>query len=386
MGNSAFGNCERRYLYKWGGKDDKMDKASPKYLELVRWINTQIQEKKLTAGQKMYSENELKEMFGVSRQTVRHAISVLEGEGMIRRVRGSGTYINDNRFVNLSKRMRVAVVTTYVDGYIFPRTIQGIENVLLEEGYSVQIAFTNNQVGKEKTILEDILNRDEVAGIIVETTKSGIPNPNMKLYREILKRGIQVIFINSYYQGIDIPHVSINDKMAGYRMTKYLIDMGHTKIGGIFKLDDGQGQFRYAGYMEAMLEAGLEIDDTRILWIDTVDIRRMDRLTDRVMERYRDCTGLFCYNDEVAFGLLEVFKKAGISVPRDISITSVDDSELAVLGEVGITSAPHPMEKLGKKAAENLLQMIKAPFADANFEFDVDIVQRDSVRRLDTAT
>ena len=111
-----------------------MDKASPKYLELVRWINTQIQEKKLTAGQKMYSENELKEMFGVSRQTVRHAISVLEGEGMIRRVRGSGTYINDNRFVNLSKRMRVAVVTTYVDGYIFPRTIQGIENVLLEEG------------------------------------------------------------------------------------------------------------------------------------------------------------------------------------------------------------------------------------------------------------
>ena len=204
-----------------------MDKASPKYLELVRWINTQIQEKKLTAGQKMYSENELKEMFGVSRQTVRHAISVLEGEGMIRRVRGSGTYINDNRFVNLSKRMRVAVVTTYVDGYIFPRTIQGIENVLLEEGYSVQIAFTNNQVGKEKTILEDILNRDEVAGIIVETTKSGIPNPNMKLYREILKRGIQVIFINSYYQGIDIPHVSINDKMAGYRMTKYLIDMGH---------------------------------------------------------------------------------------------------------------------------------------------------------------
>ena len=50
-----------------------MDKASPKYLELVRWINTQIQEKKLIAGQKIYSENELKEMFGVSRQTVRHA-------------------------------------------------------------------------------------------------------------------------------------------------------------------------------------------------------------------------------------------------------------------------------------------------------------------------
>lgn len=359
-----------------------MDKSSPKYMDLVRWINTQIQEKKLTAGQKIYSENELKEMFGVSRQTVRHAINVLEREGIVRRIQGSGTYINDNRFANLSRRMRVAVVTTYVDGYIFPRTIQGIENVLLEEGYSVQIAFTNNQVGKERTILEDILNRDEVAGIIVETTKSGIPNPNLNIYREILKRGIRVIFINSFYQEINIPHVSINDRMAGYKMTKHLIDMGHRKIGGIFKLDDGQGKHRFAGYMDAMLEAGLGIDDARILWIDTEDLKHMDKLTDRVMDRYQDCTGLFCYNDEVAFGLLELFKKAGISVPRDISITSVDDSELAVLGEVGITSAPYPMEKLGKKAAENLLQMIKEPFFDANYEFEVDVVQRESVRKL----
>lgn len=359
-----------------------MDKASPKYLELVRWINTQIQEKKLTAGQKIYSENELKEMFGVSRQTVRHAISVLEQEGMIRRVRGSGTYVNDNRFANISKRMRVAVVPTYVDGYIFPRTIQGIENVLLEEGYSVQIAFTNNQVGRERTILKDILNRDEVVGIIVETTKSGIPNPNLDLYREILKRGIRVIFINSCYPEIDIPHVSINDRMAGYKMTKHLIDMGHRNIGAIIKLDDGQGRHRFAGYMDAMLEAGLGIDDSRILWIDTEDMKHMDRLTDRVLERYQGCTGVFCYNDEAAFGLLEVFKKAGIRVPQDISITSVDDSELAVLGDVELTSAPYPMEKLGKKAAENLLRMIKEPFFDANYEFDVDIVQRDSVRRL----
>lgn len=359
-----------------------MDNAAPKYLELVKWISTQIQEKKLTAGQKMYSENELKEMFAVSRQTVRHAMEVLEQEGIVRRVRGSGTYINDSRLANLSKRMRVAVVTTYVDGYIFPRTIQGIENVLLDEGYSVQIAFTNNQNGRERTILEDIISRDEVAGIIVETTKSGIPNPNLNLYREILSRGIQVLFINSYYRGIDIPHVSINDWMAGYKMTEHMISMGHRKIGGIFKLDDGQGQYRYAGYMNALLDAGLEVNDARILWIDTEDMKHIDRLTDRVMERYQDCTGVFCYNDEVAFDLLDVFKKAGIRVPQDISVVSVDDSELAVLGEVGITSAPHPMELLGKKAAENLLHMIKDPFFDATYEFDVDVVQRNSVLRL----
>lgn len=362
--------------------DTPMDKARPKYLELVEWINGQIQDKKLAAGQKMYSENELKEMFGVSRQTVRHAISVLEQDGIIRRVQGSGTYINDNRLANLAKRMRVSVVTTYVDGYIFPRTIQGIESVLLEMGYSVQIAFTNNQNGRERTILEDIISRDEVAGIIMETTKSGIPNPNLHLYQEIRKRRIPILFINSYYPQLKIPHVSINDRMAGWKMTRYMISRGHKRIGGIFKLDDGQGRLRYSGYIDAMLDAGLEVDDGRILWVDTEDVKHLEKLTEKILDRFKDCTGVFCYNDEVAFGLLDVFKKAGIKVPADISVVGVDDSELAVLGEVGITSAPHPMERLGQKAAQNLLRMIKDPYFDANYEFDVDIVQRESVRKL----
>lgn len=166
-------------------------------MELVRFIREEIESGRLVPGQKMYSENELKDMFGMSRQTVRHAISILEQEGIIYKIQGSGTYINDTRLANLEKRTRIAVVTTYVDGYIFPSTIQGIENVLFEKGYSVQIAFTNNQNSREKTILEDIISRDEVAGVIMETTKSGIPNPNLPLFRELGKKKIPILFINS---------------------------------------------------------------------------------------------------------------------------------------------------------------------------------------------
>ena len=165
-----------------------MEKKQPKYTELVNWIQEQIASKKFLPGQKIYSENRLKEMFQVSRQTVRHAIAILEEEGVLIRKRGSGTYINNIRRENLENRTRIAVVTTYVDGYIFPKTIQGIENILFENGYSVQIAFTNNQISREKTILEDILSRDEVAGVIMETTKSGLPNPNLSLYEKLQQR------------------------------------------------------------------------------------------------------------------------------------------------------------------------------------------------------
>ena len=57
-----------------------MEKKQPKYTELVNWIQEQIASKKFLPGQKIYSENRLKDMFQVSRQTVRHAIAILEGD------------------------------------------------------------------------------------------------------------------------------------------------------------------------------------------------------------------------------------------------------------------------------------------------------------------
>ena len=275
-------------------------------------------------------------------------------------------------------------MTTYVDGYIFPRTIQGIESALLEAGYSVQIAFTNNQNSKERMILEDIIERDEIAGLIAETTKSGIPNPNLGLYEKIRKRHIPILFINSFYPGLDIPHVSINDYLAGRKVTEYMISMGHKKIGGIFKLDDGQGKQRYAGYVDAILDAGLEASGRRVLWIDTEDMKHWGALREKVTERFAECSAIFCYNDEVAFEMLDILKKSGRRIPEDVSIAGVDNSDLAVLGETPITSLPHPMEKLGEKAAENLLRLMRDPFFEATYEFEMEVIPRKSVKRINS--
>ena len=357
-----------------------MEDKMPKYLELVNWIKEQIETEKLLPGQKMYSENELSDMFGLSRQTVRHAISVLEQDNILRRVRGSGTYINEEPVEK--HRNRIALIMTYLDGYIFPRTIQSVENILFKAGYTVQIAFTNNLIDRERMILEDILEKDEVAGVIVEATKSALPNPNLHFYKKLMERRIPVLFINCFYEALKSPHVSMNDKQAGKIATNYLIQKGHKKITGIFKLDDGQGHLRYAGFGEAINEAGLTYDESKILWVDTEDTRDLFKVKDKIRERLNGNTALVCYNDEVAFNLIKVLKEMEIRVPEDLSVISIDDSELAVLGDVKLTSVPYPMEKLGIKAANNLLELIHNSRFDANYEFDVHVVERDSVKEL----
>ena len=355
-----------------------MEKKSTKYQELIDYVYNLIDDGTLKSGDRLFSENELSVMFHISRQTVRRAIGELEENGVVKRIRGSGTYIGDNRQENLKKRNRIAVVTTYVDSYIFPKTIQGIEKVLSEHGYFVQIAFTNNTLEREKSVLEDMISQDDVAGVIVEGTKSGLPNPNLFLYWKLMKRRIPILFFNTFYPELDVPHVSLNDVEAGSKAVQFLIEKGHKDIGAILKLDDGQGRLRYLGYLKAMAAAGLPVKDSRMIWIDTEESRQLSLCMDRILSRLEGCSAVLCYNDQVAFQLIHLLQERKIAIPEQLAVISIDDSDLARHSEVPITSLPHPKEKLGETAANHLLEMLNGRYKNATFEFSTRVVERES--------
>ncbi len=361
-------------------------KKEAKYLQLAALLREEIQSGELAPGQKMSSENELTALYGFSRQTVRHALALLEEEQLLARRRGSGTYVCDNRQAALENRTRIAVISTYVDSYIFPKTIQGIENDLFERGYSVQIAFTNNQLERERIVLEDIISRDDAAGIIMEATKSGLPNPNLPLIEKLMERGVPILFMNSYYPQLPLPHVTLNDRLAAMRAVEYLVNAGHRRIGALMKFDDGQGHLRYEGYLNACRKAGIPAGDQGTMWLDTEGEKNFSDYRAGILRCFQDCTAVFCYNDKLAFLLEELFKEEGIRIPEDISLISIDDSELAKLAETRLTSVRHPADRLGAKAAENLLAMLRNSSFDGTYEFDPEIVERDSVKRLSDKT
>ena len=359
-----------------------MQEAQTKYQSLVNYILEQKNTGMLCPGDKLPSENELSERFQISRQTVRKALSVLEEEGIVRRIKGSGTYLHSGNRGIAEGKNTIALVTTYVDSYIFPKTIQGIESALFESGYSVQISFTNNTLEREKSILQDINGREDIAGVIVEGTKSGLPNPNIPLYRQLMAKKVPVVFINTFYPELDVPHVSLNDVSAAEKAVNYLIAKGHRDIGAILKLDDGQGRLRYLGYLSAMEAAGYPVTDSRMVWIDTDESKQLAYCTDKILNRVEACSALFCYNDQIAFQLIRLLTARGIRVPEDVSVISMDDSDLALHSEVPITSLPHPKEKLGAKAAEVLLEMIAGKKKDVTYEFETRVVERQSVKQL----
>lgn len=363
-----------------------MKGQEPKYRTVVNWIQEQINNGTFRLGEKLPSENELSAQFHLSRQTVRRAIEVLERQKMVSRIQGSGTFVGIggryDQYNRQERYMNIAVVSTYVDSYIFPAVLKGIERTLSKGGYTMQLAFTGNRVEREQEVMDKLLEKGLIDGLIAEPSKSALPNPNLHYYQKLIEQGVPVLFFNSNYTQLNLPYVSLDDERVGQKAVEYLLNAGHREIGGIFKSDDGQGHLRYAGYIRGLQKAGLKIDERKVVWIDTEAFREMEQWSDYLFSRLENCTGIVCYNDEVAHMLAEICQKKGIVIPDQLSLVGVDNSDLTMVGDISITSFPHPVEQLGKKVAENMIQMIDNRYFDGNYLFDSNVIERSSVKKI----
>jgi len=355
-----------------------------KHVVLSHWIKDNIINGTFKVGEKIPSENELAARFSYSRQTVRQATSNLVAEGILVREQGSGTFVsNTNKKVPSEKTMRVGVITTYLDDYIFPSIIHGIEEVLTDNGYTMTLGITHNKPSDEENCLLQMM-QSGVDGLIVEGTKSALPNANSRLYGQLKENNIPTVFINGYYNNYSNSYIVMDDIKAGGMVTDILSDNGHTKIGGIFKSDDIQGLRRYEGLQNSLKKNKLTLLDKSILWYTTEDYSyffegSMDAI---ILERFEDVTAVVCYNDQIAAALIRLLKRNGKSVPEDISIVSFDNSFLAKQMVFNLTSVVYPSKKVGKRGAGLLLQCMNNPFLTEQIVLEPTIKIRESVKKI----
>lgn len=334
------------------------ESGRPKYLTLMEQLKNDILSGEILPGEKLPSENELSLKYGLSRHTVRKALGILVQDGLVEAFHGKGTFCSEN-MRHVKKSRNIAVVTTYISDYIFPRLIQGIDNVLSEEGYSIILKNTGNSRQKEARCLEELLEKD-IDGLIIEPSKSQMICRHRNLYQTLDKYNIPYIFIQGRYSEMkDVPHILMDDARGGYLVTRYLLDLGHRRIMGIFKADDIQGMERHKGYVRALQAAGIAYNPDDVVWFHTEDRKSKPVIIAREMAESGNLPdGIVCYNDQIAVQIMEVLENRGIRIPEDVSITGYDNSLYAQTGS-GITTIAHPQECLGKMAAELILEKIR---------------------------
>lgn len=310
------------------------------------------------AGERFYSEHQLCIKYDVSRQTVRKGTNALADQGLLKRVKGSGTYVTE-KAVSLrhTKTHSIGVLVTYLSDYIFPVVIKELERTFTGAGYTVQLASSSNSSARERTLIQKMLD-SEVDGIILEPTKSALPNPNMDIYEALAREGFPLITIHSSYPGVNLPSITVDDTEAGYLATKHLLRLGHRHISAVLKSDDLQGLNRYKGILKAHRELNLNFNDQRVYWYTTEDLGHFEALNEAILKRLTSSTAVVVYNDQIGIMVQRMLLDAGLRIPQDCSMVSIDDSKFARLAPVPLTSVRSPSAEIARTAADQLLELI----------------------------
>lgn len=334
-----------------------------KYQILADSLRNNIKAGKYSETGLLPTEFEIAEKVQCSRQTVRKALEQLVNEGLIEKRQGSGSHIKEAAADTAGRPMRnIAVITTYISDYIFPSILREIENVFSENNCTPLLFATQNQISNERKILQNLLLLPQLDGILVEGTKTCLPNPNLDLYRQLLASGIPLVFMNGMYQDLpDAISVMDDNYNGGKMLVEYLYSKGHRRIGGIFKSDDMQGLQRYSGYVTALRDLGLALEDQSVYWYNTEEKQeflKSSQVAPAMLRAVKNCTALVCYNDEVASRLMNSLLKHGVRIPQDVAIVSFDNSHYSDLAPIGITSLSHGTQNVGRLAAEAMVKAL----------------------------
>ena len=327
-----------------------------KYEAVAYALKRDIESGVYAEGQALPTEDMLTYKFEVSRQTIRKALSCLVADGLIVKRQGSGSVVR-SKFSH-PRTGKIAVVATYISDYIFPGQLRAVEEVLSENKYTAVLSATGNRVCTERAILEELL-KNPADGILIEGTKSAMPNPNFDLYEQLTGMGIPIVFFNGYYPALNgIYSVCADNKAGGAELVRHLVGRGHTKICGYFKGDDIQGHQRYSGFISELFRSGLIIPDENVFWYTTETKGMLFSNPEKVLKKLGDNTAVVCYNDQIAFGLEKCLLSSGKRIPEDIAIVSFDNSSLSEISPVRITSLSYENRNIGAIAAHKLIDIL----------------------------
>lgn len=355
-----------------------------KHEQVGSWIRKNIIENKLAPGEKLPSESQLCAQFGVSRNAVRQAIRDLAQEGWVQTERGVGTFCR-SRVPSTQLTTNIAFVAFFASSYIFPEVIRGCDHVLYSRGFNLILNQSEYDLEKERSILLS-LRKKRVDGIIIAPIYDGKDRSNANLLEEMQSEGIAIVLCDSTFLDRRFSFVALDDPAGGAAAAQHLWDRGHRKIGVFFQ-DDYLVKTRRMEGVYTLLER--KNTSVRADWM--VKFRGQGPASEApaAAERFFRTaselpTAFVCSSDEDALHLIQAAEKYNVQVPRDLSVIGFDNSSVAQLERVSLSSVDHPGFSMGEIMTNILLEKIFHPEIKlvTRTLITPTIIERSSVRSI----
>ena len=271
----------------------------------------------------------------------------------------------------------IAVIVGSIRNTYSTALVYAVEKEAQKKGYNVLICTTHEDIEKELKHLKD-LNSRKVDGVILMSAYRADANMDKK-YKEFYISKLPIVFVDRNIPGINRDVIQSENFDASYKATKYLMDMGHRKIGIIATSNFSTVQERIKGYKAAFANAGIEYDESLIASVDDLSDKMSRKVCHEFLEEHPDITALYILNNSLCSGVLLDLKERQMKIPQDISLLVWDDEEYNEL--LDITTIEQPITEIGKQATRRLFELIGEPEETTDFEckkLDPELIIRKS--------
>jgi LacI family transcriptional regulator len=258
--------------------------------------------------------------------------------------------------------------------------MRGADAELALGGYGI-ILYTTHRNAKREAEYVAVCLQGMVDGLLLV-----LPRNPSDFVGSLIRRKFPFVFIDHQGFGKDSASVSAANWQGAYEATEYLIGLGHRRIGFITGWADLKAaQDRLKGY-QAALRTNHISEDPGFIYEGTFSQPDGCQAGLKFLGLKNPPTAVFASNDMMAMGVMDAARERGLKVPDDLSVVGFDDIYLASQVRPAISTVRQPLEKMGRVAAQMLLEIIRNPGARKdNLELPTELVVRDSCRAINDA-
>lgn len=349
------------------------------YEQLYKHILQEIKEGQLKAGDRVSSEKELAERFGVSRITSKKALEKLSEAGVIKRIQGKGSFVADGIRGGLEHKRHSEERTSLESdkkerpliGFIISnfsdefglQLLRSIEKQSLEHKYDLVIKRTRGSRDEEERAIQLFVSLG-IKGLIVTPIHG--QHYNAELLRLVLDK-FPVVFVDRYLKGIPVCSVYTDNKKAAQDLTIHLIGKGHDKIAFLSPPEANTSTLeeRLLGYTLAFTQEGLKLNQDYCLTtlkgllpvnLDGTVIDHDKESIGRFLEQYPDVKAFVASEFLVATMLAQVIDSLGKSLDEYdiVCFDSLND----YLGKPIFTHIQQDERRMGEEAVDLLVSQL----------------------------
>ncbi len=298
---------------------------------------------------------------------------------MVKRVRKAASDLSyvPNPYGRALRRQQSDIWTVIVSDLqnpFYTRLVADIESIGKEQGFSVMLATSDEDLEKERRHIEVALSQ-QMAGVVISPSSESQTD-----LTALMEAGIPVVVVDRHISGYTGASVMVDNVQVGTLAAEHLLQCGYrTPAVMTSSKDVSSAHDRSRGFVDTLRAAGVLVPSERIYTTDLrYDSGRETML--RMLKEHPEIDSLFTVNGPLTAAAFTVFKDEEIAVPETVALVGVDDDQWTAMVTPAVTVVRQPVSDVGRIAGELLSQAngLKS-LAGAKVVLSPELVVRESM-------